>query len=616
MRRTKCLVQAWIAATLFLSLGISVPGLVTARSQEPIELYVSQSVMESTESIRVADNSANPVAQSTRRNQATDERNVPDDLTMPPIAESGTVPIQRATQMPASSSASQVGAAPYLQPNAVLAHGGNHPIPTNFEGNQVSKHRTASPVKPVTIQKPAPSIGTYIEVPSYINLNQPAQLRIKLHNSGEVAASNVRLLATIPDHVRFAGSNPAPSNHQGRVYEFQVSEIGGRQAREIIIDLIPTEKKAIDIGTEVIVENIQRFSVSVREPRIKLSLQGPTEANLGQNVVHRVLLENTGDGLAENVELHAVFPAQLRCEKNNRLAIPALEPGQKLEIQMPALATSAGKAEFAVSVAAVGVEPQSVKTDLQIYQPELEVSASGPKINFLNREGIYSIVLDNVGQMEATKVTVDFQVPAGMKVTTISHPAKVDPQTGRLTWDLDRIEAKSVQTIKLLTIATQQGQQDCVFTVKSQQTTDKTIHLATNVVTRPELTIKLQNQSGPVQVGGKVQFLIVVENAGSSSAENIAIKVELPEALSADQQDEMDVLGMGNNIAFEASKLEPGQKREFRFVAVANEPGEHVVRTLLTTSASERQLVSEGAVFVYELNENRISEALSPAIIR
>jgi uncharacterized repeat protein (TIGR01451 family) len=380
--------------------------------------------------------------------------------------------------------------------------------------------------------------------------------------------------------------------------------------------LIPTEKKAIEIGTEIVIENVQRFTVGVREPKIKLALKGPTEANLGQTVAHRVLLENVGDGRAEKIELEAIFPEQLRCDKKHQVVIPALEPGQKLEIEMPSIATGAGQSELAVSVQAVGVEPQSVKSEIQVYQPELEIAATGPKINFLNREGIYAITLDNTGSVDATNVSVNLSVPSGMKVTTISQEAKVNTATGELTWVFDRIAAKSSQTIKLLTLATMQGQQDSVVTIRSKQTKEKTIYLSTNVVTRPELSVTLQNQSGPTQVGGKVQFLVVVENTGSSSAADLKLAIELPKALSADQQDGIDVMSVGNNLSFEAAKLEPGQKREFRFVAVASEKGEHVIRALLNTASSERQLTSEGVVFVYEINENRVSESLTPAIVR
>jgi uncharacterized repeat protein (TIGR01451 family) len=563
---------------------------------------IPQSVMEP---VRVADNSANPV-QTTRKT-------VPDSSDS---QGSKRAPLVKEKTGPAVPFQIQIAEPPVPEMSEPFSAQTKQELEPPVTDHNTATYVQPNPVKPVSIQKAAPSISTQIEVPSYINLNQTAKMRIRLQNNGDVAATSVKLMATIPDHAKFVSSNPSPTNQKGRIYEFQVSDIGAKQTREVTIDLIPTEKKAIEIGTEIVIENVQRFTVGVREPKIKLALKGPTEANLGQTVAHRVLLENVGDGRAEKIELLAIFPEQLRCDKKHQVVIPALEPGQKLEIEMPSIATGAGRSELAVSVQAVGVESQSVKSEIQVYQPELEIAATGPKINFLNREGIYAITLDNTGSVDATNVSVNLSVPSGMKVTTISQEAKVNTATGELTWVFDRIAAKSSQTIKLLTLATMQGQQDSVVTIRSKQTKEKTIYLSTNVVTRPELSVTLQNQSGPTQVGGKVQFLVVVENTGSSSAVDLKLAIELPKALSADQQDGIDVMSVGNNLSFEAAKLEPGQKREFRFVAVASEKGEHVIRALLNTASSERQLTSEGVVFVYEINENRVSESLTPAIVR
>jgi hypothetical protein len=598
---------------------------VSAQAQDEIRLAGPQSVVESREPVRVADNSANLKPQSLRRNPRQDETSSSKVAQQggPQVMEHGAFQKQPATQIPhypAPSFQPAPAASEELDDLLFQPKPASHPQIDRGKPqphhDQISGHSAPTAVKPVSFHKQAPSIGTQIEMPAYINLNQTARMRIKLQNHSDVSATRVKLLATVPAHAQFVSSNPAPTNQSGSILEFQISEIGPRQIQEVVINLVPTEKKALEIGTEVLIENVQRFSVGVREPIIKMGLQGPSDANLGEAILHQVVLENVGDGMAEQLQLRADFPNQLRCKNKNLVVIPSLAPGQRIEVEIPSIAAEAGKSELAVTMGAEGVKSQTVKAGIQVFQPELEVSATGPQINFLNREGIYSIVLDNTGLVDATEVTVDLLVAPGMKVTTISHPAKLDPQTGRLTWKVDKIAANSMHTIKLLTLTTQQGLQDCLFTVKSQQTKEKTIQLTTNVVTRPELAIKLQNQSGPVAVGGKVQFLVIVENTGSSCAENIAIKVEFPETLAVDQQDQMEVLGIGNQISFDAAKLEPGQKREFRFVAVANEKGEHVVRTILTTSESQRHLVSEGGVYVYEVNENRVSELLSPAVIR
>ena len=76
---------------------------------------------------------------------------------------------------------------------------------------------------------------------------------------------------------------------------------------------------------------------------------------------------------------------------------------------------------------------------LTVLQPELQISASGPNMTFVNRDGIYAIQIDNTGQVDVTDVQLDFQVPAGFEVTTVSREAQLDTETGSLLWFYERI---------------------------------------------------------------------------------------------------------------------------------------------------------------------------------
>ena len=482
--------------------------------------------------------------------------------------------------------------------------------------NNFGNYQPAIPIKPVSLQHKAAKIDSRIEMPAYLNLNQPANIKLTIVNNGDVAAPSVKVLADIPAHAKFVRSNPAPLRMDGQRYEFQLFDLAAQQSREISIELVPTEKKPIDMAAEIVVENAQRFSVSVREPKIKLNLQGPAEVKLGQSINHKVILENVGDGLAERVSLEAVFPNQLRLAQKSGLVIPTIEPGQKIEIEMPSQATSAGNGEILVSIAGNGMETQVGKAGIRVLQPELEIAASGPQLNFVNREGVYSIDLKNAGEVNATNVAISLKVPRGLKVTTISHEAKVDAKTNTLTWNFEQIPSNTERSIKFIAVATEAGQQDCIFTINTVETTAKTIHLSTNVVTRPELNVKIVNLSGPIQVGGKTEFMITVENSGSSLANDVTVKLELPEALVPDRQNGVEIISLGNAMTFETKKLQPGQKKEFRITAVASEPGEHVVRSILTSSSSARQITSEAVIYVYELNQSRVSESVPPAVIR
>jgi len=470
---------------------------------------------------------------------------------------------------------------------------------------------------PVSISNVGPSIKTDIEAPGYINLNETATLRIKLQNVGRSNAGVVKLIATLPAHAKFSRANPTPTASNGQVHEFVIKDIGSEQIREITLDLIPTAKLPLDIGTEVRVENMQRIAVGVRQPTLMVNIEGPLQATIGEKVTHSVLVTNTGDGVAENVTLSAIFPNGLEPVKSKReTSLFDIEPGKSVTAEFEMLATKAGLAPLNFSANARSVETQSASLDVKVYQPELNVAFVGPGMNFVEREGIYSIKLENTGEVAASNVKVQLNVPAGLTVTTISRQAKVDQESGLLVWNYNLIPAKSSESIMLKMVGASAGSQICNIDVRSDQNAPKQMQLATQIATRADLQVAIFNQSGPVPVGGTAKFLVIVENSGSSSASGVNINVELPESLTPEKIEGGGATEFGNTIAFKNAKLDAGQSREFVFTATVSEQGEHIVRSTLQAAGSERKMITEGSVFAYEINEARVSEALSPAINR
>lgn len=487
-----------------------------------------------------------------------------------------------------------------------------------WEGAQIRSVSTDEKIEstrePHSVTNRAPVINTMIEAPRYINLNQTATMRIKMMNVGETTARQVRMIATLPEHAKFARAIPRPTNSEGQTYEFLLTNVAAKQMREVAIDLVPTQKASMDIATEVVIENTQRIAVSVREPKLKMQLKGPAVGHTGQSLKHQVVVENSGDGLAEDIRLKIKLPHELQATKSNgELVIPSIQPGRSVLVDFETLAKTAGQTAIDVMATAKGIDAQTESLDLTIHEPELEVSAVGPQMNFVNRAGIYTIKLNNSGQVDVSNVNITLQVPKGMQVTTISQDAAVDPESGVLEWSFEKIASQTEQVIQLKTLSVAAGEQVCNIAVRSNETREKEIRLSTQVATRADMSVSIKNQSGPVQVGGKAQFQVIVENKGSSSANDVTINIELPESLKPVQEGDR-TQDFGNSISFRDAQIEPGQKREFLFSAVGVNKGEHVVRSILQTAGSERRIIVEGSVYVYEVNESRVSESLSPVV--
>ncbi len=470
------------------------------------------------------------------------------------------------------------------------------------------------PTQAVTVRKSM--VSTEIRAPQTVNVNQSAQLQINLSNLSKEMIDNLTLIARIPEHSKFVSASPSPTRTEGQTIEFDVPRIIGERTQQILLTVIPTKKVPLEIETQVLVKSDQHTVVGVQQPELKMKISGPTKATTGKTVMHVLTITNAGDGVATDVRLEAVLPSGLRpAHASEGILISTIQPGAMLEIPFESHAHASGQGQFKIFATAKYMERQETSLDVSMHQPELRLSAVGPKLNFVQRDGIYSFDIENTGEVEVTNVRVSLAVPDGMKVTTISREADVDAERGTLSWTFGKLAAKSTEQIQLKATAVKEGEQVCNILISSNETLEKEFRLATEVTTRADLNVRIQNLTGPVQVGAKAEFLVEVENLGSREATEVNVQVALPESLMP-VKDELIADQPEHALLFTEPQVAPGQKVAFKFTAVGVSKGDHVVRCSLKAAGSDRIVISENSVYVYEVAEARVSESLSPVTSR
>jgi uncharacterized repeat protein (TIGR01451 family) len=462
-----------------------------------------------------------------------------------------------------------------------------------------------------------PIVTAEIATPHFVNVNQPTDVKISLRNAGSQNVQHVHFSIIIPEGTEFVSSSPKPISQKEGVLKFEVSGITSNQNREIALRVIPKTKRTMNFETQLEVIESQTVSVSVRQPKLVLNVEGPSQVNIGDTTTHIVTIANTGDGYANAVRLQGNFPDQLRFINQQGMSAPkTLAPGKSMKVQIKSLAKLPGQVKLDFTAQGVDVEATPAVAALKIAQPELKVFAAGPNLNFVNQDGIYTIKVDNSGEVTVSDVEVVLAIPHGMKVTTINRQAKMNEADGTLQWTFPVIKAQTTETIQLKAIATQPGQQVCNILVSSKETREKEFKLTTEVASRADLSINMLNNSGPVRVGAKATLEVAIENRGSGSANDIEVEIELPDSLMPVENADLLVDRAANRITFLDAKMNRGEKRNFKFEVVGVAKGEHIVRSVLKTSASERRVIVEDSVYVFETNEARVSENLSPVLPR
>lgn len=462
-----------------------------------------------------------------------------------------------------------------------------------------------------------PIVTAEIATPDFVNVNQPTDVKISLRNAGSQGVQRIQFSVVMPEGTEFISAKPKPISQENGVLKFEVAGVTSNQNREINLRVLPKTKRTMSFETQLQVIETQTVSVSVREPKLVLRVDGPSQVNIGDTTTHTVTIANTGDGYANAVRLQGNFPDELRFVDQEGMNAPkTLAPGKSMKVQIKSLAKLPGSVKLDFTAQGVGVEADAAVAALKISQPELKIFAAGPNLNFVNQDGIYTIKVDNSGEVNVSDVEVVLAIPHGMKVTTINRQAKMNEANGTLQWKFPVIKAQTTETIQLKAIATKPGQQICNILISSNETREKEFKLTTEVASRADLSINMMNNSGPIRVGGKATFEVAVENRGSSSASDVEVSIELPESLMPVESSGLFIDEASNRITFIDSQMAHGEKRGFKFDVVGVAKGEHVVRSVLRTSDSERRVIVEDSVYVFETNEARVSENLSPVMPR
>ena len=465
--------------------------------------------------------------------------------------------------------------------------------------------------------KSTPTIQTQIIAPRTTNVNQTARFFINAQNVGTDNVGNVKLIATLPQHAKFIGSTPEPTNVNGLQYEFTIDSLAARQKQIVQIDVTPTEKIPLNIGTQIQIESQQQVAVTVQQPVLEISVNGPETIQTGKTIKHQVVVKNIGDGPAESVRISTQRPEQLEIgNEQQKTLVPKLVPGQSAKFVLTSFARAAGDSNVTFQVSATGAETRQAQSQIRVIRPELGVQILGPSQNYVGRDGVYTIQLQNTSEMAITDVGVQLDVPNGLKIDTISQQAKIDKNSGTLSWLFTSIPGNQQQVIQFKAKAISLGNQICKVNVKTNETASRQMSLQTQVMGRADLSIRVSDSGEPVGIGSKSEFNIEVANHGSQTAEQVSIQVELPSALMPVNQPSYNIDPAGNFITFNNITVEAGKRKTFKFKVVAVDKGEHVVRGTVSLEGSTQKISSENSIFVFESENAKVSDALVPEIRR
>lgn len=298
---------------------------------------------------------------------------------------------------------------------------------------------TGTAATTVTVKEP--KLEAFIEVPETVELGGSVKAKYRVRNTGDTPASNVIV-----------------NLHQGSSWSLYENVNTNALSPRGGVYLEPGKEYASEVGAEPDGHGTMTFRLSVTgddgltatatakvkvlAPKLEVSIAGPAEVGIGKTAAYRVIVKNTGDLTAENVEVTADLPEGVRHTATYvgthaadldipvRAAGALLAPGASLKPGESATLTVEGTAiqpgEYTARVNASekrGAKGSAAcRTHVRgVPGIRMEVIDSIDPLE-KGKEAMYEVRVSNTGTEADRNLKLVCNVPVGMSVVSVAGP--------------------------------------------------------------------------------------------------------------------------------------------------------------------------------------------------
>jgi uncharacterized repeat protein (TIGR01451 family) len=282
--------------------------------------------------------------------------------------------------------------------------------------------------------------------------NQPVEFKVVVTNIGDGPARNVTIQAKLSPGLRHGSgergdeglsTDPIPVLGPGQHQELDALVVDAVQGGEQSCTITATSPDVILTTPEDKADAENTKTVTVVEPKLKLTITGPDKRYSDTVAPYEIAVENPGTAPARRVRIVATLPVSGRLiavpphaeydSSTRRLqwALDSLEPGGKpqvlgFEVRMGGVGIYevAGEARGEGALKAWGVHRTEVfgmpDVDLVVSERQRVVDVGG--------KTTFQIWLRNYGTKEATRIQVKAKLSKNLEVAKYSGPTDQDAQ--------------------------------------------------------------------------------------------------------------------------------------------------------------------------------------------
>jgi uncharacterized repeat protein (TIGR01451 family) len=479
----------------------------------------------------------------------------------------------------------------------------------------------APPADPVLFARQSPLMGVETTGPKSITVGKEAAYSVAITNAGDVAAQDVVVSIKIPEWCDVVSAKPtsgtadAAGEQRTEPLAWRLPRLEARSKEQLVVRLVPRASRPFDLAVQWSCSPaVSQAMVEVKEAKLTMTLDGPSEVLYGQTKVYRLTLSNPGTGDAENVVLF-LAPVDGGPGAPTRHDVGLVRAGESKSVEVELTARQAGSLAVKAVAVAEGNLRADVAEEILVRRAALKTAANGPELKFAGTPTSFTISVANPGNAPAENIAVAAILPPGAKFLSSNGGQFVESEH-KVTWTLSNLRPNAEQEVEFQCTLTAPGANRVQVLATAAGDLNDSAAVTTNVEALADLKLEVTDPPGPLAVGDEMVYEVHIRNRGTKAAENVDVATFFSNGIEpVSAQGGQHDISPGQVVFRPIASIPPGTEAVLKVKARADLPGNHVFRAEVNCASVGAKLASEETTLFYGDGRQATRTATRPAVL-
>ncbi|HWB00896.1 MAG TPA: CARDB domain-containing protein [Pirellulales bacterium] len=570
---------------------------------------LSKTASEPSTSSRTSSNhSSTAGTPSKSRGFEASEAKQPSRIKEPPYSVASSMPREL---VPIDDAPSANGSSPIATSTAKELSRASEPVPSKVSEparDFATPVREPSTVTPqvddrIILSRNSPNLSVETSGPRRITVGKEAEYTVFLKNSGEMPATDVVVYVSIPSWAEVvdarATNGTATTAGGDASYQWKMVALPPQSHQELALKIVPRKSMPFDLTVRcTYAPPTTQATVEVEEPKVQMSISGPTEVVYGQRQLYKLSISNPGTGDAEDVMIH-LLPITPGDGTTASHRVGTLKAGASTAVEIELTARQAGKVSIHANATADGGLKSDASIDVMVRRAGLQVTAAAPKMHYAGAAMTCEVRVKNPGDAPASKVAISAVLPAGAELISASHNGHNLVRNDEVAWTLDQLAAGSEQVLSFKYKIKTPGAAKVEAMAIAEGDLKSSSVANTEIMAVADLVLEVVDSAGPVPVGEEMVYTIQMRNRGTSAADDVSVIAYFSQGVEpVGIEGGRYELGNGS-VQFKPMSLAAGSEVQYKVKARGSNAGHHQLRVELQCQPLGTRLTQELTTLFY-----------------